>query len=148
MARNRYPTLVPALLAAVFSCAAGAQNAGPAVKPLRGDTPVLESSPSDVYRMERRDRAIPRDFKHRPPIIPHNVKGYQITKNVNMCMVCHAKNRTAQTGAKEPSDAHYQDREGKELPNISARRYFCLQCHVPQFDAEPLVTNTYQRNGQ
>ena len=36
------------------------------------------------------------------------------------------------------------DRDGKELPNISARRYFCLQCHIPQYDATPLVGNSYE----
>ena len=40
--------------------------------------------------------------------------------------------------------SHYLDRDGKELPSISTRRYFCLQCHVPQFDAEPLVQNTFK----
>ena len=40
--------------------------------------------------------------------------------------------------------SHYLDREDKKHPNISPRRYFCLQCHVPQFDAKPLVENTYK----
>lgn len=40
--------------------------------------------------------------------------------------------------------SHYLDRDGKELPNISTQRYFCLQCHVPQYDAPPLVGNSFQ----
>ena len=28
--------------------------------------------------------------------------------------------------------------------NVSARRYFCTQCHVPQADAQPLVENTFK----
>ncbi|MCB1961304.1 MAG: nitrate reductase cytochrome c-type subunit, partial [Rhodocyclaceae bacterium] len=31
------------------------------------------------------------------------------------------------------------------LSNISPRRYFCNQCHVPQFDAKPLVENTFKK---
>ncbi|MBK9783320.1 MAG: nitrate reductase cytochrome c-type subunit [Betaproteobacteria bacterium] len=42
--------------------------------------------------------------------------------------------------------SHYLDREDKKPANISPRRYFCQQCHVPQFDAKPLVeTRTNQR---
>ncbi|WP_175463882.1 nitrate reductase cytochrome c-type subunit, partial [Vibrio cholerae] len=28
---------------------------------------------------------------------------------------------------------------------VSPRRYFCLQCHVPQADAKPLVENDFER---
>ncbi|BAN97353.1 hypothetical protein E05_25870 [Plautia stali symbiont] len=27
---------------------------------------------------------------------------------------------------------------------VSPRRYFCLQCHVPQTDAKPVVENTFK----
>jgi cytochrome c-type protein NapB len=30
------------------------------------------------------------------------------------------------------------------MANVSARRYFCVQCHVPQTNAKPLVENTFQ----
>ena len=43
------------------------------------------------------------------------------------------------------SVTHFRTREGAELDNISPRRYFCTQCHVPQTDAKPLVENTFQR---
>jgi cytochrome c-type protein NapB len=29
------------------------------------------------------------------------------------------------------------------LGDISPRRYFCMQCHVPQTDAKPLVDNVF-----
>ena len=35
-------------------------------------------------------------------------------------------------------------REGNRLDKISGTRFFCTQCHVPQVDAKPLVTNTFQ----
>ena len=51
----------------------------------------------------------------------------------------------SETGATKVSLTHFKDRDGRELSNISPRRYFCTQCHVPQTDAKPLVDNTFQR---
>lgn len=144
MAQNRLIALTAAMLAAALTCSAGEQEKTPAVQTLRGKTPIPETNPSGIYKMERHDRVIPRNYEWQPPIIPHNVKGYQITKNVNMCMVCHSARRAPRTGATPVGESHYKDRDGNVLPNISTRRYFCLQCHVPQFDAEPLVQNTFK----
>jgi nitrate reductase (cytochrome), electron transfer subunit len=135
------------LLAALFLAAglgSGADAAESPAKPLRGSTPVPATSDSGIYRMERHDRALSRSHAWQPPIIPHNIKGYQITKDVNMCMVCHSAKAAPQTGATPVSGTHHMDRDNNFLPNISTRRYFCLQCHVPQFDAEPLVDNTFK----
>ncbi|MND01550.1 Periplasmic nitrate reductase, electron transfer subunit precursor [compost metagenome] len=60
-------------------------------------------------------------------------------------MVCHGTKGAPRSGATPVSGTHYVDRENNLLPNVSARRYFCLQCHVPQFDAEPLVENTFRK---
>jgi cytochrome c-type protein NapB len=35
------------------------------------------------------------------------------------------------------------DSDGNVLSNVAPRRYFCLQCHVPQTDAAPIVENTF-----
>ena len=131
-----------AIAALAFASAAAAQM------PIRGATPIPEINPSDTYRMEKHDRSLPRSHRWQPPLIPHNVKGYQITKNVNTCMVCHSSKAARSTGATPVGKSHYLDRDGKEHPNISTRRYFCLQCHVPQFDADPLVDSTYKGPGQ
>jgi cytochrome c-type protein NapB len=137
-------------MAVLRSCAFAAAlavspvNAQETVKALRGATPIPQTNDSGIYKMERHDRVIPRNHAWQPPIIPHNVKGYQITKNVNMCMVCHASSAAPRTGAKPVAKTHYIDRDGNVLPTISTRRYFCLQCHVPQFDAEPVVDNTFR----
>ena len=136
--------LVAAAALAAFGVTAFAQGTPPAVKPIRGDTPIPETNRSGTYRMERHDRPVPRNYAQQPPIIPHNIKGYQITKNVNMCMVCHAKTAAPTSGATPVGRSHYLDRDGKDSPNISTRRYFCLQCHIPQFDADPLVSNTFK----
>lgn len=133
-----------ALIAIVALALAAAAHAQEKVVPIRGATPIPETNPSDTYRMEKRDRPVARNYPQQPPIIPHNVKGYQITKNVNTCMVCHSRKAAPNTGATPVGKSHYVDRDGKEHPNISTRRYFCLQCHVPQFDADPLVGNTFK----
>ena len=106
--------------------------------------PIPESNPSESYRTEKHDQRIPRNHRWQPPIIPHHIKGYQITKNVNTCMTCHGRKSAKESGATPVAKSHYLDRDGKELPNISARRYFCLQCHTPQYDAPPLVGNSFE----
>ena len=111
---------------------------------LRGAVPIPAPNASGIYKMARHDRVIPRNHAWQPPIIPHNVKGYQITRNVNTCMTCHSRKASAESGATPVGESHYKDRDGKVHPNISTRRYFCLQCHVPQFDAEPLIGNNYK----
>jgi cytochrome c-type protein NapB len=146
MANNRIHVLAALALAIGLASTAGAGEspAQSPVQPLRGKVPIPATSDSGIYKMERHDRTVPRSHEWQPPIIPHNIKGYQITKNVNMCMVCHGAKAAPQTGATPVSGTHYLDRDNNFLPNISARRYFCLQCHAPQFDAEPLVGNTFK----
>ena len=135
---------VKLLLAAALFLGAAAYAQEKAVTSLRGATPIPETKPADTYRMERHDHIVPRNHPWQPPIIPHVVKGYQITKNVNTCMTCHSKKASRESGATPVGKSHYADRDGKELPTVSARRYFCLQCHAPQFDAEALVPNTFR----
>jgi cytochrome c-type protein NapB len=105
----------------------------------------IEAIPKvDMFRPEKDQAAIPRNFEKQPPLIPHSIKGYNITQNFNKCMDCHSKERAEETGATKVAKSHYLDREDKKQANISPRRYFCMQCHVPQFDAKPLVANTYK----
>jgi cytochrome c-type protein NapB len=112
---------------------------------LRSGTPVNQDNPPGGFRQERDRAPIDRDFVQQPPLIPHTIAGYQITKNFNKCMDCHAWQKTKASGATKVAITHFRNREGQELDNISPRRYFCTQCHVPQTDARPLVDNTFQR---
>lgn len=130
-----------------------AQAADPVVKTsttskvvdsLRGGVAIEATSDvNDISRVQRDAGPIPRDFVQQPPLIPHATKGYQITKNFNKCMDCHAWSKSKDTGATKVSLTHFKDRDGNELQNVSPRRYFCTQCHVPQADAKPLVNNTF-----
>ncbi len=138
--------LIPAVLLSVAALLFGAGTAGAQEKvtSLRGDVSIEKDSGVNMFRPERDKEKIPRNFQKQPPLIPHSIKGYNITQNFNKCMDCHSKERAKETGAPLVAKSHYIDREDKKLTNISPRRYFCMQCHVPQYDAKPLVENTYQ----
>lgn len=112
---------------------------------LRGGTPLNQDNAPANYRQERDHPVGDRDFVQQPPLIPHGISGYQITKNFNKCMDCHAWQKTKESGATKISVTHFKSRDGVELDSVSPRRYFCTQCHVPQSDAKPLVPNTYER---
>ena len=136
-----------AAAALLFGLLAGASGFATAQEKLvseRGNVAIQASSPVDHYRIERDRDPIPRNFEQQPPLIPHTVKGYNITQNFNQCMDCHSEARAKVTKATKVGISHYETREGSKLPNISPRRYFCMQCHVPQFDAKPLVENTFR----
>ncbi len=143
--------LLKLLLSAAF-LAAFALHAAPEKTPepvkvqgLRGGTPVNQDNPPTASHQERDHIVFDRDFVQQPPLIPHTTSGYQVTKNFNKCMDCHAWQKTKTSGATKVSVTHFRDRGGQELDNISPRRYFCNQCHVAQTDAKPLVENTFKR---
>ncbi len=112
---------------------------------LRGGTPLNQDNAPNALKQERDHAPADRDFVQQPPLIPHTITGYQITKNYNKCMDCHAFSKAKASGATRVSVTHFKTRDGQELDNISPRRYFCTQCHVAQTDAKPLVENTFQR---
>ena len=86
---------------------------------------------------------IPRDYLQQPPLIPHKTEGYVINLRSNKCLTCHSWANYKVSGATKVSQTHFTDRDGNVLSNVSPRRYFCTQCHVPQVDVKPLVDNTY-----
>jgi cytochrome c-type protein NapB len=79
-----------------------------------------------------------RNYPMQPPLIPHKTRDYQVDLNVNKCLSCHARKRTAESQATMISVTHYMDRDGNFLADISPRRYFCQQCHVTQKDLKKL----------
>lgn len=115
-----------------------------ALRTLAGPSPVEKPLQPEPLRPEKDQEPIKRDFVQQPPLIPHSTRGYQITKNFNQCMDCHAWSRYKEAGATKVSITHFKDRAGDELSNISPRRYFCTQCHISQKDVKPLVNNTFE----
>lgn len=85
-----------------------------------------------------------RNYPEQPPMIPHNIRGYQIDKNFNMCLSCHSRSASPQTGAPMVSITHFYDRDGQALAAVSPRRYFCTQCHLPQADVKPARSNSFK----
>lgn len=85
-----------------------------------------------------------RNYPDQPPVIPHTVRGYQVTKQFNQCLTCHSRTRSPETGAPMVSITHYLDRENQPLAAVSPRRYFCMQCHVPQHDVPQATTNNFK----
>ncbi len=132
--------LVPALLSAQ-----GTEPAEITRVPFRPpvmftDEPSAPPIPADVTN----DRRVARNYPEQPPVIPHNVRDYQINLNTNRCLTCHSRQFSEAVQAPMISITHYVDREGQTLGAVSPRRYFCMQCHVPQTMAEPTVPNTFR----
>ncbi|AGW93287.1 MULTISPECIES: nitrate reductase cytochrome c-type subunit [Cupriavidus] len=134
-------TLLLAVLALPSGTPARAQGL---VDAMRGPTAIgNEPKPPLLYPTENKDIRRTRNYTMQPPTIPHKIDGYQVDKDFNRCMFCHARTRTEETQAIPVSITHYMDRDNNVLADVSPRRYFCTQCHVPQAEAKPLVGNSF-----
>jgi cytochrome c-type protein NapB len=112
----------------------------------RGDMPVAEEfeQAPQLHQYQKDGLPIERNYLLQPPLIPHQIEGYTITPKFNKCMSCHSWTKYKEANATKISQTHFESRDGIVMANISARRYFCVQCHVPQTNAKPLVENTFQ----
>ena len=140
--------LRPLLLVLALPAAALVWAADPATftDAARGTTPLAATTePPRLGNNVNDDIRQPRNYDKQPPVIPHRTDGYQIDRNFNTCLDCHARAKTEFSGAIPVSPTHYMDRNGKVLEQISSRRYFCNQCHVPQeATARPFVGNSFK----
>ena len=130
------------LLAAV---AVPMQATSAEIESLRGSMGLdLDSKAPEQKKYAKDGEPIARDYVQQPPLIPHKIKGYKVNLKSNKCLSCHSWKNYREAGATKISQTHFEDRDANVLANISARRYFCTQCHVPQVNAEPLVENTFK----
>ena len=112
---------------------------------LRGLTELDETREADSFKPVPRDRRPYRsDYVYQPPLIPHKIRGYELSTNANKCLSCHSFKNAVESGATKISVTHYATREGQILSDVSPRRYFCLQCHVVQTDTRELINNTFK----
>lgn len=131
------------LVLLLISSAAAAQSA--LVDAMRGPVPLTEEPrPPPMANQENKDVRRNRAFPMQPPTIPHRIEGYQVDRNANRCIGCHSRTRIEETRAIPIPATHYMDRDGTVRGDVSPRRYFCTQCHVPQDEVSPLVENRYQ----
>jgi cytochrome c-type protein NapB len=131
---------ITVLLGLVLTAGALAQN----VATTRDAALDVEPNPPKISRVENNDVKRKRAYPMQPPTVPHKIDNYQIDTNANKCMSCHSRRRTEESQAPMVSVTHYMDREGNFLADISARRYFCNQCHVVQIDVDPLLDNEFE----
>lgn len=128
--------------------AAGAEE-GP--KPMRGaDVAAPDQAPEVKPYLGGKPgghQKVARTFKGQPPVIPHAVENFdEINLEENQCLSCHGADVYKKKKAPKIGDSHFFDREGKQLSEASAARHNCVQCHVPQVDAPPLVENGFKGN--
>jgi cytochrome c-type protein NapB len=111
---------------------------------LRGNTPLQDVGPAPrLLPQVNTDIREIRNYPEQPPVIPHTIEAYQLDANVNQCLSCHARSRTGDSQAPMVSITHFMDRDGQFLASVSPRRYFCIQCHVPQYPVTPPVANRF-----
>jgi len=126
------------LLFTVFASVAVANT------PVAKDINSTVESVSPAYTNPVKDAGnIPTTFPYQPPLVPHSIRGLQVTANANQCLGCHSPEVAPTTGATRVPESHFMDRDGKRTEGTSPRRYFCLQCHVQQTEVNPIVQNKF-----
>ena len=113
------------------------------VASLRGLTEIETTRPADDFKRFPKDHYLEASYVYQPPLVPHTIRNYEVSLNVNKCLSCHSWKNAKEMGATKISVTHYVNRQDQVLSDVSPRRYFCLQCHVPQADAKPLVENSF-----
>ena len=113
------------LMAITFSLSLIIPTESLAVDSLRGDHPINKASKKPIPKKWQRDQApIKRDFVQQPPLVPHSIENYVINTRSNKCLSCHSWANYKDKGATKISLTHFTDRDGNDLANVSARRYF------------------------
>lgn len=134
---------VPALVMLALCCATAA--AGQTAIELTGPKSPMETVPAEpVPKWVTDDVRQMRAYPEQPPVIPHSIDGYQLSVNANRCLSCHKREFTQRSGAPMISVTHFMTRDGQMLSDVSPRRHFCTECHVPQANTPPLVENRFR----
>ena len=126
-----------------------AQQSASRVQTLRGaDAAATDQAPPErpyAGKSPGSQKTVARTFSTQPPVIPHSIEGFdEVTLHSNPCLSCHGPENYKNVKAPKTADSHFKDRDGKVLTEVSAARYQCTACHVPQANAKPLVANTFR----
>lgn len=139
--QNRVPNAL-ILACALFTTAALASETG-GLKTLRGPQPAIANGTAPEIHQHLDQEMVTRNYAQQPPLIPHRIRNYKINLRSNKCLTCHHPDHAYAVNAPPVPPSHFVDRDGNKLQHVSARRYFCVQCHVPQDGVVPLVANTF-----
>ena len=136
-------------IAAVATCFATLAFSVDSTHSMRGIDVSATDQPADaktyVGKRPGTQTPIARTFSTQPPIIPHSIENFdEINLEGNQCLDCHAAANFKKKNAPKVGDSHFINRDGQQLPEASSARYNCVQCHVPQVDAPPLVENSFK----
>ncbi|MEP2531559.1 nitrate reductase cytochrome c-type subunit [Shimia sp.] len=136
-------------LISALTVAALVATSGIAVAQQAGNVKSLRGSQVDEYvplenNARQEERRFVRNYRQQPPLVPHQITGYQIDLNANQCLACHDWSNAGDRGAPTLSMTHYLDRDGNQLDTVAGTRWFCNQCHVPQANTPALVENDFQ----
>ena len=163
---------ISAVAALIFAAGCGAAQKSSVVSESElgysshGTPPKVEYSKAAPGTSKR----LPRSYENAPPLIPHSIDGLvPITLKNNACLGCHMPSVAKSMGAIPMPPTHFKDffyTTKKKLikqklyedevaykarltlmakkEDIAPQRYNCVQCHVPQANAKPLVANTFK----
>ncbi len=97
-------------------------------------------SPSPPGETEKLDRP----YNGAPPLVPHDVLEFNISRSANDCLDCHSEGVEIEEGhiaTKIPPSHYLNEYRGEgQKGQITGIRYNCLQCHLPQASGEPPVS--------
>ncbi|EPJ46757.1 MAG: nitrate reductase cytochrome c550-type subunit [Osedax symbiont Rs1] len=135
------------LLATLLLVSSVVFAANEGVMSLRSQSLDVQDPAEKLKNYPKENLQQPINYIQQPPLIPHHIRGYEVDRKTNKCLTCHSFKNFKRYGATKISVTHFINREGQALSDVSPRRYFCLQCHVPQVKAKPLVENTFEPTG-
>ena len=137
--------IITTIAVLIFTAGISIQSIAGNVSSLRGESSIDADSSAPASKKYNKDNEpMARDYVQQPPLIPHKIDNYRVNLKSNKCMSCHSWSNYRKAKATKISQTHFEDRDEHVLANVSARRYFCTQCHVPQVDAQPLVDNNFE----
>lgn len=141
MRRKNIARITAVAVVAAAATAAALTNADDA---FREGTAITAEPPAPPLALpEKGARKRLRNYPEQPPTIPHSIDGYETSLRGNKCLSCHSRRRSAETGAPMIGVSHFADRDQQVRSDLAPRRYFCMQCHVPQTAAQPPVDSDF-----
>lgn len=117
------------------------------VTSLRSQSLEVQDPAEKLKNFPKENSDLPINYVQQPPLIPHHIRGYEVDRKTNKCLTCHSFKNFKRYGATKISTSHFYNRDDQVLSDVSPRRYFCLQCHVPQVQAKPLIENDFEPTG-